>query len=209
MAKDEEIDFDNFDFDDMDDDFGLGESQSKKPTTAREAAVNSLKDGVAGFTEDIAGDPLATAVELAEKSLPNSIRSEVMDVKDVATTLRDEVKQATMDVRRAGTTTLKTIGSMMPDNSGMKNLLDKVVNYIGPDDSYDQRQEQISKEQAQNLEIQTGIIEALGNLTPDARQEALRQQIELNRSKSHQELMATTVSNGQKLLDYTYNVTNN
>lgn len=209
MAKDEEIDFDNFDFDDMDDDFGLGESQSKKPTTAREAAVNSLKDGVAGFTEDIAGDPLATAVELAEKSLPNSIRSEVMDVKDVATTLRDEVKQATMDVRRAGTSTLKTIGSMMPDNSGMKNLLDKVVNFIGPDDGYDQQQEQISKEQAQNLEIQTGIIEALGNLTPDARQEALRQQIELNRSKSHQELMATTVSNGQKLLDYTYNVTNN
>lgn len=209
MAKDEEIDFDNFDFDDMDDDFGLGESQSNKPTTAREAAVNSLKDGISGFTEDIAGDPLATAVELAEKSLPNSVRSEVMDVKDVATTLRDEVKQATMDVRRAGTTTLKSIGSMMPDNSGMKNLLEKVVNFIGPDDSYDQQQEQISKEQAQNLEIQTGIIEALGNLTPDARQEALRQQIELNRSKSHQELMATTVSNGQKLLDYTYNVTNN
>ena len=209
MAKDIE-DFEDFDFDDMDDEsFSFGEPQSKKPTNAREAALSSLKDGVTGFTDDMIGDPLASATEFAQKALPNSISSEVYDVKDTVSTIKDEVKKATADIRKAGSTTLKSMSSLMPDNSGIKSLLDKVVGYMDDGSDYNQQSEQQSQEQRQNLEIQTGILEALGNLTPDAKQMALKEQIELNRSKSHQELMATSVSNSQKLLDYTYNVTNN
>ena len=210
MAKKEEMDFDDFDFDDMgDDSFSFGEPQSKKPTNAREAALSSLKDGVTGFTEDMIGDPMASAAEFAQKALPNSVSSEVYDVKDTITTIKDEVKKATADVRKAGSSTLKSMSSLMPDNSGIKSLLDKVVGYIDDGSDYNQQSELQSQEQKQNLEIQSGILEALGNLTPDAKQMALKEQIELNRNKSHQELMATSVSNGQKLLDYTYNVTNN
>ena len=93
MAKDkqEDIDLDSMDFDGgFDDEISFGEPKAKKPKTTREAVTASLTDGAKGFSDELTSDPVKTAKDLMEKSLPNSVRSEYFDIKDTYTTLKDD-----------------------------------------------------------------------------------------------------------------------
>jgi len=151
--KQDDIDLDAMDFDGgFDDDMDFGEPKAKKPKTTREAVQASLTDGSEGFMDEIVNDPVKTAADLAEKSLPNSIRSEYYDIKDTYTTLKDEVKAATADIRKAGSGAVKSIENLLPKDSKFRKMTDKIKSLLG-DDGSNERQEIQNEEQRKNLEI--------------------------------------------------------
>ncbi len=115
-----------------DDDFGLdGDS---KPKNKREAVERVVKDGATGFIDHFKSEPVDKIKRFVETAVPRGIQKEVGFVGDTVNSIKEVYQKDAKELRSNSKELLDIIKSKMPDNSGVKNILNKISSKLGIDD---------------------------------------------------------------------------
>lgn len=212
MAKNPEDDFGDLDDLGLDDDLDMfndnEDSFSEKPKKGRDAVLSSVKDGFDGFKSGLTDDAMKTATDIADKAIPPGLSKEKLDVEDAVSTLKEEILNATKEIRQAGSTTLTAVDKLIPEGAFLKKYSGKLLSYLNNEDTSGAIEE-ISKEQRQTTEINQNILETLGEQTNLERQSmAIKEQISASRHKSTQELLATILVNTDKHREFNNTIVN-
>ena len=114
------------------DDFGLdGDSQ---PKNKREAIERVLKDGATGFVEHFKSEPVDKIKRFVETAVPRGIQKEVGFVGETVNSIKEVYQKDAKELRSNSKELIDIIKSKMPDNSGVKNILNKISSKLGIDD---------------------------------------------------------------------------
>lgn len=135
MAKKTKDEFDGLD--DLDsilkslegDDLSLEE-----PKSGREAVEGVLKDGTEGFIDHFKQEPLEKVKKFINDATPRGIRDEADFIKGTLNSIKDVYEKDAKEIKSSTKATLDIIKSKMPDNSGIKNILNKISDKLGVDD---------------------------------------------------------------------------
>jgi len=206
---------DEFDLDFEDDDLGLDDDLdfdmdplAVRPPAAnsREAATNLLKDASAGFTDDIGDDPLETASEIARAAIPDGLSKETDIVFELKDKLKDEVTDATKEVKSQAKGTVRALEKLLPKNEKITNVANKIMSFIGDEDVASRGP---SAEETQNANIASYISDVMGEKTDrETMEDVIKHQIEANRHKTTTELTATVASNVENIRKFNNEITN-
>ena len=163
MAKKGVNDF-NFD-DDMDFgddlDFGFDDKSKPPPKNKREALMRTAGDVGKGFKSSFTDNKLKTAGQIANKAIPNKLRTEFDIISDTASNVKDSMSKAAADLKKEASKTTKLLKKVLPSGGKLGSWLEKLEQKL--DDNLDKNKGP-SKEEVQNQEIQAGILASLGEM---------------------------------------------
>lgn len=173
MAKKKKIEDDldlgdDLDFGDFDD-FDFDKPAANPPKNTREAVSRSIKDASKGFKSSMLDNKMETVGKIAKASIPKQLSSETAQISDMLSSFKDTISEGVADVKKSGKSAADAIARLTPENSKIHNLLKKISDKL--DDQYSDRGP--SKEQLEQQAIQTGILEALGDLKTREQTDAL------------------------------------
>jgi hypothetical protein len=198
-----------------DDDLGLGDelnfdmdpfAEEPPPANKREATTRMLRDAAKGFKDDTVGDPIKNAGNLAKAAIPKSLSKESDVVFELKDKLRDEVTEATSEIKSQAKGTIRAFEKILPKSEKVSNIANKLMGFIGEDESVESGP---TKEQIENSNIEGYINESIGIKTDrEAMAEVINQQIERNRFKSAIELSAITASNTESIRKFNNEIAN-
>ena len=114
------------------DDFGLG--GDSHPKNKREAIERVLKDGATGFVEHFKSEPVDKIKRFVETAVPRGIQKEVGFVGETVNSIKEVYQKDAKELRSNSKELIDIIKSKMPDNSGVKNILNKISSKLGIDD---------------------------------------------------------------------------
>ncbi|EPU3829018.1 hypothetical protein ACVWU4_000999 [Campylobacter coli] len=208
MAKDKDIELDEFDDDDSgfeDLDFDFGDGDSEPPKNTREAVSKSVKDARKAMFSTDKEDMKATAKHMLKESLPDSIKDETDRFITEANKLKEQFDKSVKEVSKVGKTTLDNVSKILPENSKITGLLKQISNRLGEDEE----SKGPSKEQLQNEEINRTIAEAFENqFEKEQVQNMINQDMEAKRHASTTELLNNSLAVQRQQLAFNTDVSN-
>lgn len=209
MAKrKDEFDFDDdldFDLDKELGGMGFGDN-SAPPKNKREAITRSVKDAGRGFKNELFDNKLKTAGKLAKNSIPKSLSAEFGEISGLASDVKDIVSDSISDIKKQTSGLSRALGKLLPENSKLSNLLNKVSEKL--DDNSHASQE-ASKAEHENNEIQSGILAALGELKDKSHTDAMLQQAIQNKQfASNIEMLKNIYAETKLQRLFNYEITN-
>ena len=114
-----------------DDDFGLdGDS---KPKTKREAVEKVVKDSSLGFVDHFKSEPVDKIRKFVETAVPRGIQKEMGFVSSTVNDIKKVYQEDAKELKSNSKELIDIIKSKMPDNSGVKNILNKISSKLGVD----------------------------------------------------------------------------
>ncbi len=187
-----------------DDDFGLdGDS---KPKNKREAVERVVKDGATGFIDHFKSEPVDKIKRFVETAVPRGIQKEVGFVGDTVNSIKEVYQKDAKELRSNSKELIDIIKSKMPDNSGVKNILNKISSKLGIEDDNSPRYSGPSQDEM--------IAETLDNLfkQKDAREstrEAITEVKENHKFEHESKLSGRIIANLEIKNDFDKNFTIN
>lgn len=211
---------DDFDLDFEDDDLGLDDYldfdmdplvNRPPPKNSREAVSNMLKDASSSFVDDVAMDPLETAGEIAKAAIPKSLSKESAIMFELKDKLKDEISAATDEVKSQSRGTIKALQKILPKNEKISNIVDKLMNFIGEDETAGPAGPAgPTAEEIQNDNITGYITDLMGEKSDrETMEEVIKHQIEANRFKTSTELTANIATNTENIRKFNNEIANN
>lgn len=206
--KTDPINADDFDFDNLDKEFGDLDNQfsmegDEPKAGSREPISKSITNMGKGFSET--PKELLTvdgASELFKKAIPNSLSSEYYDAADAISTIRDKYGESLKEVKKVGRQTVKSLDRVIPQGGMFRNILEKIKANMEDDQSYD-----TSKQNSQTAEIATAMAAVFGEQNKAERVEDLiKESMAEKRHKSNLELLANISANTEQTRKYHFEV---
>ena len=209
MASKDEFDFD---FDDgLDDlltgmDDTVGDMTTNEKTSDRSPTVKVLKEGARGFVESYTDDPLEAVSKIAETALPDSVSTEVNDIRDIAGSLKEEYKSVAKEVKRTAASTLKVVERVIPKNDLTNKVMDKLNQYVGAVD--EEREARINAEEQQRATIAEYIKEGMGGDKLNNIESLFKETLDHNRAKTAIELQNITATSLREISAFNKQIAN-
>lgn len=183
-----------------DDDLGLDE----KPKNKREAIEKVLKDGGTGFIDHFKSEPVEKVKKFVDEAVPRGIRPEYDFVKDSVNEVKKVFEKDGKEIRSNTKELIDIIKTKMPDNSGVKNILNKISNKLGVETENTYRgpsQDEIITETLDTLFKQKDAREST--------REAITELKENNKFKEEVKLTSKIIANLELKNDFDRNYTLN
>lgn len=115
-----------------DDDFGI--DTDAQPKNKREAVEKVIKDGASGFVDHFKSEPVDKIKTFVNNAVPRGIQKEVGFVGETINNIKEVYQKDAKELRSNSKELIDIIKSKMPDNSGVKNILNKISSKLGIDD---------------------------------------------------------------------------
>lgn len=106
----------------------------EEPKTGREAVEGVIKDGAEGFIDHFKQEPIEKVKKFINDATPRGIRDEADFIKGTVNSIKEVYEKDAKEIRSNTKATLDIIKSKMPDNSSIKNILNKISDKLGVDD---------------------------------------------------------------------------
>jgi len=206
--KEDKLEFDDMDLG-LDDDLagltGDFDISEPPPKNTREAVLSSIKNGAKGFAEGMTDDKLGSAMDIASAAIPDSVSSEVSQATDIKDTLKSEITKAGLDVKKHANQTFAAMRRYIPESSTKLNsVADKIAGFLGGEET----SKGPSKEQINNDEIAAMLEKTLGAKDKhDKIEELVNKQIDLDRTKTQQQLLNSINTNTGYNRKFSYEIT--
>lgn len=210
MAKDDfDLDFgSDFDFDKEMDKMSGGSSYSAPPKNAREATLSTLKDGGRGFISGFKGDGMGDLTKKVLKaSIPSKLSVEYGDMSGAYEEVKGELAKNIQGLKSDSKKAIDAMRKLVPGDNKLSQFLAKISGKLGDDP---QKEQQLSKEQQQQNEINAALLASLGEQrTLAQQQEAVRQQMENERHISSTALMKDILAEAKIANKFNMEISNN
>lgn len=203
----------------IDDDFDLSnelgdlgndyDMESDSPNSkSREPASKSIRKFGKGFT-DSAKEMISLdqAANIAKKALPRSLKTELGDLEDLSSSVRDQYRESVKEIKTVGRTTVANLDKLIPNKGMFRNVLEKLKNKLGDEES---NYGEADKSAHENETIANALGEIFTeNHKAERVQELVRQSIENKRHKTSTDLLATIASETEQSRKFNFEIANN
>lgn len=162
MAKDTTKladDFEEFDFDFGDDDFGSMFNEPP-PATGRDAVAQTLKNAGANFASEFNVSNIDNISKMLEKTIPYKLQSDVSNMVELKDSLLKEVEAYGPSIKSSTNKLTKMMAKFLPKEGMMANALNKLDVATADESSYGRSEP--SKEEALTSKISDMLSEAVG-----------------------------------------------
>ena len=161
MGKDKELgdDFEEFDFNFDDDEFG-GMFNEAPPATGRDAVTQTLTNAGKNFAQEFNVANIDNISKLLEKTIPSKLQADVSNMVELKDSLLKEVEAYGPSIKSSTNKLTKMMAKFLPKEGMIANTLNRLDEATSAEESYGSKEQ--SKDEVLNGKISEMISEAVG-----------------------------------------------